>query len=83
LIGGEVSAWFLAPNDAAISKYVRNERRDRTWILAVLRGNILSLPTIEYRLRETLMETDEMLRTKQAIAEDRMLLGLERVTCPL
>lgn len=74
---GGVNAWFLDPNDAAISKYVRNEPRDRTWIRAGLRANILSLPTIEYRLRETLMETDEMLRTKQAIAEDCKVLGYE------
>lgn len=74
---GGVSAWFLDANDAAISKYVRNEPRDRTWILAGLRANILSLPTIEYRLHETLMETDEMQRTKQAIAEDRKVLGYE------
>jgi hypothetical protein len=71
-----VSAWFLDPNDAAISKYVRSEPRDRIWILAGLRANILSLPTIEYRLRATTMETDEMQRSKQAIEEDRKVLGL-------
>lgn len=72
-----VSAWFLDPNDAAISKYVRSEPRDREWIRAGLQAGILSLPTIEYRLRETLMEMDEMQRTRQAITEDRKELGLE------
>ncbi len=71
------AAWFLDPNDAAISKYVRSEPRDREWIRAGLQVGILSLPTIEYRLRETLMETDEMRRTQQAIAEDRKELGIE------
>ena len=31
-----VTAWFLEPNDAAISKYVRSEPRDREWIRAGL-----------------------------------------------
>lgn len=65
-----VSAWFLDPNDAAISKYVRGEPRDYEWIRSGLDAGILSLPTIEYRLRETIMETDERQRAKHAIAED-------------
>lgn len=66
-----ITAWFLEPNDAAISKYARGEARDREWIRAGLEAGILSLPTIEYRLRDTIMETDERERTKQAIEEDR------------
>jgi hypothetical protein len=69
-----VSAWFLDPNDAAISKYARSEPRDREWIRAGLQSEILSLPTIEYRLRETVMETDERKRAKDAIDEDRQWL---------
>lgn len=65
-----VTAWFLEPNDAAISKYVRSEPRDRKWIRAGLEAKILSLPTIEYRLRETIMETDERVRAKQGIEDD-------------
>lgn len=65
-----VRAWFLEPNDAAISKYVRGDPRDREWIRAGLKANLLSLPTIEYRLRETIMETEERYRAKQAIDED-------------
>lgn len=42
-----VTAWFLEPNDAAISKYVRSESRDREWIRSGLQTGILSLPTIE------------------------------------
>lgn len=69
-----VSAWFLEPNDAAISKYVRSEPRDREWIRSGLKNRILSLPTIEYRLRETFMESEERTLTNSAIAEDRMWL---------
>lgn len=74
-----VSAWFLEPNDAAISKYVRSESRDREWIRAGLVANILSLPTIEYRLRETIMETDERQRAKQSIEEDRAWLAADPI----
>jgi hypothetical protein len=73
-----VSAWFLDPNDAAISKYVRSEPRDREWIRAGLEANILSLPTIEYRLRETRMETDERHQVKKAIAEDKQWLAIQK-----
>ena len=65
-----VTAWFLETNDAAISKYVRGEPRDREWIRAGLGAKILSLPTIIYRLRETIMETEERLRANKAIEQD-------------
>jgi hypothetical protein len=73
-----VAAWFLEPNDAGISKYVRSEPRDREWIRAGLLANILSMPTIEYRLRETIMETEERQRAKVAIEEDKKWLALSR-----
>lgn len=70
-----VAAWFLEPNDAGISKYVRSEPRDREWIRAGLKVGILSIPTIEYRLRETIMESDERQRSKLAIEEDKSWLA--------
>lgn len=70
-----VVAWFLEPNDAAISKYVRSEPRDREWIRAGLQANILSMPIIEYRFRETIMETEERQRAKLAIEEDKKWLA--------
>lgn len=69
------AAWFLDPNDAAISKYVRSEPRDREWIRAGLAAGILSMPTIQYRMRETIMETDERVRAKASIAEDEQYLS--------
>lgn len=48
-----VSVKFLEPNDAAVSKYARGDPKDREWIREGLRQSILSLATIEYRLRET------------------------------
>ena len=70
-----VTAWFLEPNDAAISKYVRAEPRDREWIWAGLQSGILSAATIEYRMRETMMESDERARAKNAFAEDQARLN--------
>lgn len=74
-----VSAWFLDPNDAAISKYVRGELRDHEWIHSGLDAGILSLPTVEYRLRETIMETDERQRAKEAIAKDSSYMEAKKI----
>ena len=70
-----VTGWFLDPNDAAISKYVRAEPRDREWIRAGLDAGILSAAVIEYRMRETSMETDERARARRAFEEDRARLA--------
>jgi hypothetical protein len=70
-----VTAWFLEPNDAAVSKYSRGEPRDREWIRAGLAAGVLSPATIAYRLRETVMEPEERQRAEQALAEDREWLG--------
>ena len=70
-----VIGWFLEPNDAAISKYVRSEPRDREWIWAGLAAGILSAAVIEYRMRETLMETDERVRASQAFEVDQTRLS--------
>lgn len=71
-----VTAWCLDPDDAAISKYVRGEPRDRQWIQAGLAQGVLSIATIDYRLRElTTMDHAERVRAKIAIAEDRAWLA--------
>ena len=68
-----VTAWFLEANDAAISKYVRGEARDRDWIRAGLAAGVLSLAAIRWRLHDTVMESDERQRARQALAEDMAL----------
>lgn len=50
---------------------MRGQARDLEWIRAGLGAGILSLPVIEYRLRETVMETDERQQVKAAINNDR------------
>ena len=66
-----VTAWFLDPNDAAVSKYARSDPRDREWIRAGLESGILSMPTIAYRLPSAVMDDDEVRIATQAILEDK------------
>jgi hypothetical protein len=66
-----VTAWFLDPNDAAVSKYARSEPRDREWIRAGLGAGILSMPTIEYRLPSAVMDDHENQIARQSILEDK------------
>jgi len=48
-----VVAWFLEPNDAAVSKLARGEPRDLRWVRAGLKAGLVSLPTLQLRLRDT------------------------------
>jgi hypothetical protein len=50
---GEVTAHFLEPNDAAVSKLARGEPRDVRWIRAGLKVGLVSLPTVALRMRST------------------------------
>lgn len=70
-----LAAWFLEPNDAAVSKYARMEPRDREWIRAGLRAGILSLPIIEARFKQTaFLDSAEAGRAREALDEDRAWL---------
>lgn len=67
-----VKVKFLEPNDCAISKYARSQPKDREWIRAGIEAGILSLPTIEYRIRETrFMDDAEHTIAKASLAEDK------------
>jgi hypothetical protein len=70
-----VAAWFLEPNDAAISKYARMEPRDREWIRPGLRAGVLSLAILDARFAETaFLDADEAARARKALEEDRRWL---------
>ena len=74
-----LAAWFLEPNDAAVSKYARMEPRDREWIRAGLKAGILSLPTVEKRFAKTaFLDAVESARARQALDEDRAWLRAGR-----
>ncbi len=74
-LADEVTAWFLEPNDAAVSKYARMEPRDREWIRPGLRAGILSLATLDERSSlTTFLDADESARARKALEEDRRWL---------
>ena len=78
-----VKVQFLDPNDCAISKLARSEPKDREWVSAGLQSGILSLPTIEYRMRETLfLYAEEQQKAYQSLAEDRAWLEARRTPTP-
>jgi hypothetical protein len=71
-----LAAWFLEPNDAAVSKYARMEPRDREWIRAGLRAGILSLGILDARFAQTaFLDEAESARAGKALEEDRAWLG--------
>ena len=71
-----LAAWFLEPNDTAVSKYARMEPRDREWIRPGLRAGVLSLAIVEARFeRTTFIDADESTRARRALEEDRRWLG--------
>jgi hypothetical protein len=64
-------AWFLEPNDAAISKYARMEPRDREWIRPGLKSGILSRAILEARFAQTVfLDAAESARARKALDED-------------
>lgn len=78
-LAGDLTLYFLDPNDAAVSKYARAEPRDREWLQAGLGAGLLSPAIIEYRMRETaFIDVDEETRAKAAFAEDRARLLLKK-----
>jgi len=74
-----LAAWFLEPNDAAVSKYARMEPRDREWIRAGLAAGMLSLPIIEARFAlAAFLDAAEAERARRALDEDRAWLRTRR-----
>lgn len=68
----DLAAWFLEPNDAAVSKYARLEARDREWIRPGLQAAVLSLPILDRRFAETVfLDAAEAARARKALEEDR------------
>ena len=61
---------FLDPNDAAVSKYARNEPRDREWIRAGLSAGLLNEQIIASRFGQTTFVSDDELKTARAALEE-------------
>lgn len=45
-----VKAYFVEPNDVAVSKYMRGEERDLRWLRAGLKAKLLDIDVIERRV---------------------------------
>ena len=68
-----VKVKYLDPNDCAVSKYARSEPKDREWIRAGIEASLLSLPTIEYRMRETrFFDAEENRKASASLNADKM-----------
>ena len=71
----DLAAWFLEPNDAAVSKYARMEPRDREWIRPGFQAGVLSLAVVEARFAQTaFVDAHESARARKALDEDRRWL---------
>ena len=67
-----LGAWFLEPNDAAVSKYARGEPRDTRWIRAGIRAGVVSLPIVQARMRSTtFIDGEEQQKAKSLVESDR------------
>jgi hypothetical protein len=74
-----LAAWFLEPNDAAVSKYARMEPRDREWIRPGLQAGVLSLSILDARFAQTaFVDSREAARAREALEEDRRWLRPSR-----
>lgn len=66
----QVTAHFLEPNDAAISKLARGEPRDLRWVRAGLKVSLVSLPVLRLRARNTaFLDAAEQAATEARLAE--------------
>jgi hypothetical protein len=74
-LDARVIAWFLEPNDAAVSKYARGEPRDREWIRPGLRAGIVTYSVVTARFSQTsFFDAAESSRARKALEEDRRWL---------
>lgn len=70
-------AWFLDPNDAALSKYARGEPRDRRWIQAGILAGVVSMPIVKSRIGSTsFIDKAEERRASALVEEDRAWFDL-------
>ena len=68
-----IRVWFLEPNDAAMSKYARGERRDQRWIRSGALNGLVSLLTVNSRLKNTLfVDAEEEQAVRARIEADRI-----------
>lgn len=73
-------AWFLDPNDTALSKYARGEPRDLRWIRAGIQAGVVSLAMVKLRFASTnFLDQDEQQRARTLVdADQRWITGMKK-----
>ena len=63
-----MTAHFLEPNDAAVSKLARAEPRDLRWVRAGISAGLVSLSMLKLRMQTTdFLDAQEQVATLRAI----------------
>lgn len=75
---GDVRAFFVDPNDVAVSKYMRGEDRDLRWLRAGLQAGLLDLSVIERRIASAPALDGELDAARKRIVQHRKRLKLGR-----
>jgi hypothetical protein len=73
---GDVKAYFVDPDDVAVSKYMRGEDRDLRWLRAGLRDGLLNLEVIERRASSAPALDGELDAARKRMAQHRKRLKL-------
>ena len=73
---GDVIAYFIDPNDAAVSKYMRGEDRDMRWCRAGLKSDLLNIHIIEERIASAPCLDGELRAARARIALHKKSLKL-------
>ena len=75
------TAWFIDPDDAAISKYARGEPRDQRWIRAGIEAGIVSLPKVKALLgRTSFLDAEEDAGARMRVDEDERWFAARRAS---
>ncbi len=72
---GDLSAYFLDPNDCAVSKYIRGQENDLRWVREGIKTNILDISKIERRLPTANCLDGEVAAARKLIQQDKRLLS--------
>jgi hypothetical protein len=73
---GDVKAFFVEPNDVAVSKYMRGDERDLRWLRAGLQGQLIDMGVIERRIASAPALDGELAEARKRIANHKKRLKL-------
>jgi hypothetical protein len=73
---GDVRAFFVDPNDVAVSKYIRGEERDMRWLRFGLASGLLNMAVIEQRVGSAPALEGELPAARKRIAGHKARMRL-------